>query len=193
MDIERYHCGTVESMWWHVRYAQVTAYCGGIHRICFLSNHSLYCIHIISSFSFCRNFKDKLDIKWDPKKFRFESLRAIFEDAEIKKICRLDNASSTALVSTPEKSKEIPTMEFIKNGFVQVLLKYDPHQEGYRMKKKGKKGSDLRAHFASVTGKALKPKMWFGCKVKDLIRECNDVIEVDPFSEEDGVWKLFLK
>merc|ERR1719356_734561 len=77
-----------------------------------------------------RIVEDKLDIKWDPKKFRFESLRAIFEDADIKKICRLDNASSTALVSTPEKSKEAPTMEFIKNGFVAVLQKYDPHQEG---------------------------------------------------------------
>ena len=136
-----------------------------------------------------------LDIRFRAQKFGFESLRAIFEDADILSVCRLDNASSTALVSTPERSKQTPSMQFIKNGFAAVLRKYDPHRRGYRMKRKGQKGSRLRAHFAEITGKALKPRVWFGdsVKVKDLIRKCNDIIHVDPYREPDGVWVLSLK
>ena len=134
-----------------------------------------------------------LDIQWDPKKFGFPTLRSIFEDYEIKKICRLDNASSTALVSTIEKSKEIPTMEFIKRGFEKVLIRYGDPNRGYRMKKRGSKKTDIRAHFAQLTGKALKPKAWFNINVKDLIRKCDDIIDIDYDTEPDGVWLLFLK
>merc|ERR1712154_298084 len=106
------------------------------------------------------------NIQWDPKKFGFESLRAIFEDSKIKEICRLDNASSAALVSTIEKSRAIPTMNKIKEGFKAVLMKYGDKKRGYRMKKKGSKKTDIRTHFAQITGKALKPKVWFNKNVK---------------------------
>jgi len=63
------------------------------------------------------------------------------------------------------------------------------------MKRKGQKGSDLRAHFAEITGTALKPRVWFGdsVKIKDLIRKCNDIIHVEPTRNPEGVWVLFLK
>ena len=135
----------------------------------------------------------RLNIIWDPKKFGFPSLRKIFEDPDIKRVCRLDNAASTALVSTVAKSKEIPTMQWIKEGFVRVLMKYGDERRGYRMKRRGAKKTDIRDHFAKVNKKHLKPRAWFGIDMKELIRACDDVIRVDDTTEADGVWLLFLK
>eukprot|EP01083_Nonionella_stella_P209181 758514_1 len=145
----------------------------------------------------CINFHVWLKIIYQfngiQKKFGFESLRSIFEHPKIKQVCRLDNASSTALVSSIAKSKETPNMEFIKRGFELVLKKYGDPFRGYRMKRKGSKKTEIRAHFAKLTGKALKPKPWFGKSVKELILECEDVIRIDTDTEPDGVWLLFLK
>merc|ERR1712012_1040486 len=79
-----------------------------------IAQHLQRCGGTFDMHRFPRIVEKELDIEFRAQKFGFESLRAIFEDDAIRKVCRLDNASSTALVSTPQRSKETPSMRFIK-------------------------------------------------------------------------------
>merc|ERR1712129_344525 len=93
------------------------------------------------------------------------------------------------------KSREIPTLQWIKDGLIKVLRKYGHPEYGYRMKPRCSKKSCIRSDFAEINRKALKPTR-LGKKnfsIKQLILEFDDVIRVDDTSEPDGVWVLYLR
>ena len=61
------------------------------------------------------------------------------------------------------------------------------------MKQKDDKKITIGTHFAMITRKVLKPCVWFGINMNELIRKCDDIIDIDYDTEPDGVWLLFLK